>query len=277
MAEDFDAALARFAAGEEDLADTPEPGAPGAEKFSPGPCNTRSMSPASAGDKGERTADGGERNDDDDDDDLVDWDDEYAAETELVRIEMAMAADRPRDAPRITGFGPDGEPLDPDGRIADAQWQAFEQSVPRWWLVVPPVPEPVSEDGEEQGEWCYADEALIALALKAAEADDEDEEHEEDDGEREDDEDVWEDEDGADPAESADEAEGEEPDETGAKGDGAGGDGIEADAPADASSEAPPAAEPAPSPPPQETPRRWTYQIPPPNDGRCQPYYGRGW
>ena len=275
VAEDFDAALARFAAGEAVVAEAPEGAAPGADIFSPGPCNTRSMSPvptpSPAEDEERPEADEGEW----DDDEPVDWDDEDAAATELVRIELAMMADRPADSPRLTGYGPDGEPLDPDGQIADAQWQAFERGVPRWWQVVPPVPEPVEGDGEEEeGEWRYADDALIAAALKGAEEDENDEDDEEDgegEGEEGHDEDSW---------ENGDEDEAEE-DQDEADGSDLGGEGeVPAEgepAAGEPSPEAPPAPAPDPSPPPQETARRWTYPVPPPNDGRCQPYYGRGW
>ena len=280
VAEDFDAALARFAAGEAMLADEPELGpereAPGGVNFSPGPCNTRSMSRAAAEEDGEPGAEAEELDHEDPDggdwDGGVDWDDAQAAEAELARIEAAMAADRPADAPRLTGTGPDGTPLDPDGLIADAQWQAFEQGVRRWWLVVPPVPEPGARDGEEGGEWCYADPALIAAAESAAaatEGDDleDDPEARDDEGwddEREDDweedEDEDEDEDGAD-GEVGDTAAGGEP---------AGGPSPEA------SPEPQPASAPSPSPRLQAA-SRWTYTGLPINDGRCQPYYGRGW
>lgn len=165
FAEDWEDELGRFERGEAVLAadigepPTEVPACAGTQHRSPaeggagghaqgeessfGPCNTRSMS---------YTADE-EDWDDDEPDDGIDWEDEEAADAEIARIEAAMAADRPADAPRLTGEGPDGEDRDPGGLIADAQWQAFEQGVPRWWLVVPPVP----HGGE--GGWHHAEAA----------------------------------------------------------------------------------------------------------------------
>jgi len=146
VAEDFDAALARFAAGEDLLAGAGDPGPEPAENLSPGPCNTRSMSPPVVDD---------------------DWD-EAAADAEIARIEAAMAAERPADAPPLTGIAPDGTDRDPGGLVAEAQWEAFARGAPRWWLVVPPMPV-----GEE--EWRYADPATLAAAEEdaAGEADEE--------------------------------------------------------------------------------------------------------
>ena len=233
VAEDFDAALARFAAGEDLVAPEPAP-----EISSPGPCNTRSMSPASA----EEWDD--EDDDEDDGGDGIDWEDEAAAEAELARIEAAMEADRPAGAPRLTGTGPDGEPLDPGGVIADAQWQAFEAGVPRWWLVVPPVPE---GDGDE---WEYADPDRLAAAGGGADHAGDDEDW--NDAEAED----WEDE----PDEDSESDEDEEE-----------ADDLAAD---DLPEEAPPMA----APPPARGVTRgpWAGALPI-DDGRCTRFYGRVW
>ena len=111
--------------------------APTGDFSSPGPCNTRSMSYTPG--------------EEDWDEDGIDWEDEEACAAELARIAAAMEADRPADAPRLTGLGPDGQDRDPHRLIADAQWEAFARRVPRWWLVVPPAPY------RGKGEWHYAD------------------------------------------------------------------------------------------------------------------------
>jgi hypothetical protein len=138
FAGDWDAAMARFAAGEEPLAGE-------GPIFSSGPCNTRSKSnsdpaPAERAGKAARDDWDDDWNDEEWDDDGVDWDDEEEAEAELARIEAAMDAERPAHAPRFTGAGPDGEDRDPHGLIAGAQHEAFVRGVPRWWLVVAPAP-----------------------------------------------------------------------------------------------------------------------------------------
>lgn len=172
VADDWDAALARFAAGEASLAEVGEPAtevpacagthhgdkyrapakagasvgsSPTSEISSSGPCNTRSMS----------------RPAEEDDDDLTDdfklddgtgREDEEEAEAELDRILAAMEAERPAGAPRLAAPGAQDDPGDPGGLIADAQFQAFEAGAPRWWLVVPPAP------WGGDGPWHYADE-----------------------------------------------------------------------------------------------------------------------
>lgn len=175
FAEDFDAALAGFGRGEEFVApvgsdsSTEVPASAGAQGdyrhrspaqagvsggphdggfSSPGRCNTRSKSYSCPplGDP-----DDWDEYDADEDDDNIDWEDEEAAEAELARIEAAMAAERPADAPRLTGDDEEGRAVDPHGLNADAQWQAYDRGVPRWWLVIAPAPDMDSDD------WCYAD------------------------------------------------------------------------------------------------------------------------
>jgi hypothetical protein len=268
FAADFDAALARFERGEEFVAPgVGEPshevpasagtqdrspalrpaGKPAAEDelpggqaavsggsraedfSSPGPCNTRSMSyPATS-------AEGDEDHD-------IDWEDEEEVEAELDRIVAAMEADRPADAPRLTGKRSDGEDRDPandpGGLIADAQWEAFARGAPCWWLVVPPVP-PRGSDA-----WCYADLAALSAAQGEAAADE--------------DEDIAEEE----------ELETETEAELELKSD------LEFCAQPDADSEP----EPQPEPPLNRIVKPWPkppMTWPPINDGRLQPYYGR--
>ena len=242
VAEDFDAALARFEAGEAVLAPEPEPAEPPAEKLSPEPCNTRSMSCGF-----EAGGWDGEDEWEDEDEDGIDWDDPEEAAAELARIEAAMAADRPAAAPRLTGAGPDGTALDPGGLIADAQWQAFANGVPRWWLVIPPVPGP----GED---WRYADDAALSEA-----GDGEADEPEE----GEPDEEEWDEEPDDDWAEEADDDcdEDETPDEEPAGG-------------PPAAAAAPLPGHPQVTPAPSRQPRIGALPI---DDGRCTRFFGRVW
>lgn len=160
FAEEWDAALARFAAGE---------GAPA--NLSPGPCNTRSKSPAAAPPSQPATATApapapaAESQDADthgaaDAKAEEDWiyppDEvtracagESAEEAGLPvvdRLLAAMARHRgeaqpARPAPR---FGSDHEAW---------QMEAFVAGVAEWWRVIPPPP------GEPEDEWCYAESA----------------------------------------------------------------------------------------------------------------------
>jgi hypothetical protein len=188
IAEDFDAALARFEAGEEVLvagvgdpsaeapasAGTQHPSpaeagvsggcAPGGN-FSPGPCNTRSMSysSASAGGEGAAAAEDAEEEldpdelpigyDDDEDwpPDPADYADLFAGESKRAsklpffdRIYAAMDRLRPADAPGLQGKGHWSE-----HDLLDEQAAAFMERVDRWWLVVPPRP------GDPGDEWRF--------------------------------------------------------------------------------------------------------------------------
>ena len=140
FAEDWDEAIGRFERGE--AQPLPQP-AQGPDNFSPGPCNTRSMSPA----------DWEAIEDDEEELDCIDWEDEAAREAELDRIAAAMDADRPADAPRL-------DLDDPDGEVGSAQFDAFLKGVPGWWLV---VGWDEDEDGGVSG-FVYADTAAAASA-----------------------------------------------------------------------------------------------------------------
>jgi hypothetical protein len=135
FAEDFEAALERFAEG----SDTPEidpaaaAQAKATEKTS-GQCNTRSMSRAGSGpepcpDCGGRCLG--------DEEDLTEEDCQWFGN----RVERMDAA-RPAGAREPDQF-PGG---DRDGEIEDAQLLAFEEGVERWWLVA-------SAPDDEDGEW----------------------------------------------------------------------------------------------------------------------------
>ena len=143
FAEDWNEAIGRFERGEEQ----PLPqSAQGPENFSPGPCNTRSMSPA----------DWQDFEDEDEEDDGVDWEDPVACDAELARIAAAMEADRPADAPRL-------DLDDPDDEVGSAQFDAFVKGVPGWWLV---VGWDEDEDGRASG-FAYANAAELAAAATA--------------------------------------------------------------------------------------------------------------
>ena len=170
IAEDFDAALARFEAGEEVLVPAPETPAARPENFSPGPCNTRSMSCSSAPNGGEGATAADDHDDDDDDDELdtdelaigydddedwppdpADYVDLFAGESKRVsklpffdRIYAAMDRLRPADAPRLEGKGHWSE-----HDLLDEQAAAFMERVDGWWLVVPPRP------GDPGDEWRF--------------------------------------------------------------------------------------------------------------------------
>jgi hypothetical protein len=148
FAEDFEAALARFAAGEPQPepqsdptarpapAPTPEVGPrAGAENFSSGECNIRSKSNSDAG------AESGEE-------ELEQCPITGAMLLPDECLRNLMEAERPAGAPT---------PRQLAGRftaeeIADEQLAAYEECVDRWWLVVPPAP---ADDPEE---WAFAPE-----------------------------------------------------------------------------------------------------------------------
>ncbi|WP_205958420.1 hypothetical protein [Qipengyuania sediminis] len=152
FAEDFDAALARFGRGEEAV---PQP-ACGPDFSSPGPCNTRSRS-NSEFDAEEANEDYDADDEHDDEYDFEDaedqgepaepeppkleqWKDPVWLAAEVAKLNAAMEAARPADAPQLTGIGPDGVDRDPDFAIDDAQAHAFQNGVKDWYLVVPPIP-----------------------------------------------------------------------------------------------------------------------------------------
>jgi hypothetical protein len=187
FAEDWDASLARFEAGEAQpeatagmqangvlAAAETQDGSPGqagvscgcarAGNLSDGPCNTRSMSYSAA-----EGADGGvdEHVDDGGEDADIDWDGhepcpygtpedhaevfagESAYEARLPLVDRLFAAmDRHRPANAPRLSGGFSK-FD----LQDEQLNAFVARVPEWWLVVPPRP------GAPEDEWCYASEA----------------------------------------------------------------------------------------------------------------------
>ena len=171
FADIFDEALARFERGEEAVPAPPEPEPAGAENFSPGPCNTRSMSPpaAPAGEGAQDTADacadacaeeageedeGGYEYYDDDEgpgspEDYADLlEGESAAEARMPVIDRLLAAmerRRPADAPDLTErYGV--------ARLEQEQLDAFVADVERWWLVIPRRP------GDDPEEWRFHEE-----------------------------------------------------------------------------------------------------------------------
>lgn len=150
FADDFEAGLARFAAGEPQPAPNggpaPVPSPAGADILSSGECHNRSKSNTSPGISAHLAGGDCDYDDDDDDDDWTDAD----IEAELASIEAEMADERPGDAPLLTGVGPDGVDRDPDGLVEEAQREAWLRGIPRWWLVVAPWP-----CGGE-GRWHYA-------------------------------------------------------------------------------------------------------------------------
>lgn len=158
FAEDFEAALARFAAGEPQ----PEPGArrapgagawtgagpgagAGAGNFASGECHNRSMSYT-----------GHDLPDADGEDDCAHWaepdeDDEDHRDTGEIDAAIRALMERRRPAGAAT-------PSELAGRhtaeeIAAVQQAAFEDFDPEWWLVIPPAPPGNS------GAWCHLEPA----------------------------------------------------------------------------------------------------------------------
>ena len=129
FADDFEAALARFAAGEDEPANAPQPPA---DNSSPEQCDNRDKS---------NSAPGGGPN--------LEWCEHTGQMLPKVdRLTNAMEATRPADAPALCELPCGGRSY---GDIEAEQMAAFEQGVPRWWLVVPPGPD------DDPRAWCYCE------------------------------------------------------------------------------------------------------------------------
>ncbi len=155
FADEWDAAMERFARGEEAVVRQAEgergEGAAGPDIFAPGPCNTRSMS------GGEGAAQEGlaapEEPPEPPCPDCGGWC--LVPDAELTEADCMWHGNRLErmDAARPAGVRLPHDFVDyPADAVEEEQLAAFEEGVEQWWLVVPPGPD---DDPEE---WCYAGE-----------------------------------------------------------------------------------------------------------------------
>lgn len=162
VAQDWDAAMARFARGEDPAPAPPatapdraeRTATPAGEILPPEPCNIRSTPPCDTPAGRDIDADAEPDAAWFEEDESPDWGDpedygdvfagESAADAKLpivARILTAMERTRPADAPNIA----DRWPM---GALEAEQMDAFMARHPQWWLVVPPGP------GDDAGEYC---------------------------------------------------------------------------------------------------------------------------
>ena len=132
VAEDFEAALARFAAGEDPLAPAAPAATPEPEKTSSGQCNIRSKSNSPEAGEPELQP--------------CPVTGKMLPHDEWLR--NVMESERPAGAKKPHEFRTPHS----TAMIEYEQLSAFEERVDRWWLVMPPGP------GDDPGEWCYYQE-----------------------------------------------------------------------------------------------------------------------
>ncbi|WP_305095685.1 hypothetical protein [Croceibacterium aestuarii] len=155
FADEWDAAMERFARGEEPVVRRAEDergdGAAGPDIFAPGPCNTRSMSGGEGA--GQEGLAGPEEPPEPPCPDCGGWC--LVPDAELTEADCMWHGNRLErmDAARPAGVRLPHDFADyPADAVEEEQLAAFEDGVEQWWQVVPPGPD---DDPEE---WRYAEE-----------------------------------------------------------------------------------------------------------------------